>query len=81
MTSVIYASLSAFLIVWLSLNVIKKRHFYIISIGGDHKDLKGAIAAHSNVIEYNSAHILIIHSLRPVTFYGTHTTCKRYVNF
>jgi uncharacterized membrane protein YecN with MAPEG domain len=28
MTSVIYASLSAFLIVWLSLNVIKKRRKY-----------------------------------------------------
>ena len=77
MTSVIYASLSAFLIVWLSLNVIKKRHSNKVSIGdGGNDELKLAIATQSNAIEYipiallllfaleyNKANILIIHFL------------------
>lgn len=75
MTSVIYASLSAFLIVWLSLNVIKKRHSNKVSVGdGGKEELKLAIATQSNAIEYipiallllfaleyNKANILIIH--------------------
>lgn len=75
MTSVIYASISAFLITSLSLNVIKKRRSKKISIGdGDNEKLKLAIAAQSNAIEYipialillfaleyNQASLLIIH--------------------
>ena len=77
MTSVIYASISAFLITWLSLNVIKKRRSKKISIGdGENEELKLAIAAQSNAIEYipialillfaleyNQASLLIIHLL------------------
>jgi hypothetical protein len=77
MTSVIYASLLAFLICWLSLNVIKKRWKYKIDMGdGENKELKVAMAAQSNAIEYipiallllfaleyNQANILIIHLL------------------
>ena len=77
MTSVIYASLSAFLILWLSLNAIKKRRSNKVSIGdGGVDDLKLAIAAQSNAIEYipialillfaleyNHGNILLIHLL------------------
>lgn len=77
MTSVIYASLSAFLIVWLSLNVIKKRHSNKVSIGdGGNEELRTVMAAQSNAIEYipiallllfaleyNKANILIVHFL------------------
>ena len=77
MTSVIYASLSAFFIVWLSLNVIKKRRSCKVSIGdGGIEELKLAIAAQSNAIEYipiallllfaleyNQANILLVHLL------------------
>jgi len=77
MTSVIYASVSAFLITWLSLNVIRKRRENRVSIGdGGNVELKTAIAAQSNAIEYipiallllfaleyNEANILIVHFL------------------
>ena len=77
MTSVIYASLSAFLIVWLSLNAIKKRHSNKVNIGdGGVEELKLAIAAQSNAIEYipialillfaleyNQGNILLVHVL------------------
>jgi uncharacterized membrane protein YecN with MAPEG domain len=77
MTSVIYASLSAFLIVWLSLNVIKKRRSNKVSIGdGGSEELKIAMAAQSNAVEfipiallllfaleYNEANLLIVHFL------------------
>ena len=77
MTSVIYASLSAFPILWLSLNAIKKRRSNKVSIGdGGVDDLKLAIAAQSNAIEYipialillfaleyNHGNILLIHLL------------------
>ena len=53
MTSAIYASLAAFLIVWLSLNAIKKRYINKVSVGDDGvEELKLAIAAQSNAIEY-----------------------------
>ncbi|MGB5396778.1 MAG: MAPEG family protein [Gammaproteobacteria bacterium] len=77
MTSVLYASVLAFFIVWLSLNVIGKRRQYRISTGhGDNHALKIAIAAQSNAIEYipiallllfaleyNGAHQLMVHGL------------------
>ena len=75
MTSAIYASLSALLICWLSLNVIKKRRKYRVSIGdGGNVELRTAMAAQLNAIEYipiallllfaleyNEANILIVH--------------------
>ena len=77
MTSVIYASISAFLIVWLSLNVIKVRTAKKIILGnGEDEELTIAIAAQINAVEYlpiallllfsleyNNAHLLIVHAL------------------
>jgi len=77
MTSVIYASISAFLIAWLSINVIKIRRENRISIGdGGNDELKTAMAAQSNAVEYipiallllfaleyNQANIIIVHLL------------------
>jgi len=64
MTSAIYASLSAFLIVWLSLNAIKKRRSNKVSIGdGGIDELKTAIAAQSNAIEYIPIALMLLFSL------------------
>jgi len=64
MTSVIYASLSAFLIVWLSLNVIRKRYSNKVSIGdGDKEELIIARAAQSNAIEYIPIALLLLFAL------------------
>ena len=77
MTSVIYASILGFLIVWLSLNVIKVRRTYKISMGdGGNDKLKIAMVAHTNaietipiallllfVLEFNQANIFLVHSL------------------
>ncbi|WP_019498886.1 MAPEG family protein [Pseudanabaena sp. PCC 6802] len=77
MTTAIYASLSALLIVYLSLNVIKERGQNKILYGdGGNKDLQIARAAHSNAteyipiallllftLEYNRANIWVIHAL------------------
>jgi len=77
MTSVLYASILAFLIIWLSLNTIKKRQSNKVSIGdGNIEELKLAIATHSNAIEnipigllllftleYNQANIYLVHLL------------------
>lgn len=77
MTSVVYASLATFLIVWLSLNVIKARHAKQISLGdGGDPDLTKAIAAQANaieylpmaillllVLEYNGAPLVLVHTL------------------
>jgi len=63
-TSVIYASLSAFLIVWLSLNVIKKRRKYQVSIGdGRNEELMISMAAQSNAIEYIPIALLLLFAL------------------
>ncbi|UHD16339.1 MAPEG family protein [Thiocapsa bogorovii] len=52
MTTTIYASLSEFLIVWLSLNVIKVRRTKQVSVGdGGDAELKTAMAAQSNALE------------------------------
>lgn len=77
MTSAIYASASAFLIVWLSLNVIKVRTAKRIILGdGNDEELVPAIAAQLNAIEYipiallllfsleyNDANLIIVHAL------------------
>lgn len=64
MTSVIYASLSAILIVWLSLNVIRKRRKYQVSIGdGGNEDLMSSMAAQSNAIEYIPIALLLLFAL------------------
>ena len=77
MTSAIYASVSAFLIVWLSLNVIKVRTAKRIILGdGNDEELLTAIAAQLNAIEYipiallllfsleyNDANLIIVHAL------------------
>ena len=64
MTSVIYASLSSLLIVWLSLNAIKKRRSNKVSIGdGGIDDLKLAIAAQSNAIEYIPVALILLFAL------------------
>lgn len=77
MTTAIYASLSALLIFWLSMNVIKKRKQYKVSLGdGSHEDLRAAIATQLNAVEYipitllllfaleyNKANIALVHAL------------------
>lgn len=77
MTTAIYASLSAFLIVWLSLKVIGVRHRRKVSLGdGSEPELVKAMAAQSNaleylpislillfVIEFNGGHLWLIHGL------------------
>ncbi len=64
MTSALYTSVLAFLIVWLSLNTIKKRRSNKVSIGdGDIEELKLAIAAQSNAIEYIPIALLLLFTL------------------
>jgi len=64
MISAIYASISAILICCLSLNVIKKRRKNRISIGdGENEELKIAMAAQSNAIEYIPIALLLIFAL------------------
>ncbi len=64
MTSALYASLSAILICWLSLNVIKKRRKYRVSIGdGGNEELSTAIAAQLNAIEYIPIALLLLFAL------------------
>ena len=77
MTSVIYASIGAFIIVWLSLHVIKIRTAKNIILGdGENDELKTAIAAQLNAVEYipiallllfaleyNNAHLILVHAL------------------
>ena len=64
MTSVIYASLCAFTIVWLSLQVIKIRHREKVSIGdGNRAPLTIAMAAQSNAVEYIPITLLLLFAL------------------
>ena len=64
MTSVIYASLCAFTIVWLSLQVIKIRHREKVSIGdGNRAPLTIAMAAQSNAVEYIPIALLLLFAL------------------
>lgn len=64
MTTALYVSLSAFLIFWLSMNVIKKRRQYRVSLGdGDHEDLRIAIATQLNAVEYMPITLLLLFAL------------------
>ena len=75
MISSLYAALSALLIIWLSLRVIKFRHSTKVSLGdGGKSELQTAIRAQGNATEYipislilllllelNEAHFTLIH--------------------
>ena len=64
MTSVIYASLSAFLIFWLSLNVIKARGRNRIKYGdGGNEELQIARVAQSNAVQYIPIALLLLFAL------------------
>jgi uncharacterized membrane protein YecN with MAPEG domain len=64
MITSIYASLSALLIVRLSLAVIKLRRKYRISVGdGGNEQLQLAIRAHSNALEYIPITLLLLLTL------------------
>ena len=64
MTSAIYASLGALLIVWLSLRVIKLRHRERVSLGdGGNDELRAAIAAQANAVEYIPIALLLLFAL------------------
>lgn len=76
MITSLYASLSAALVVWLSLRVVKLRRAKRIRLGdGGDPDLRNAIRAHGNATEYiplllvllallelNGAHWALIHT-------------------
>lgn len=84
MTSAIYAVIAAFLLFWLTLQVIKQRRKHKIALGdGDRPELKGAIGAHENAVEcipiflillfaleYNGGHLLLVHVLGIVFIVG-----------
>ena len=64
MISVIYASLCAFTIVWLSLHVIKIRHREKVNMGdGGHQQLTVSMAAQSNATEYIPITLLLLFAL------------------
>jgi len=77
MTSAIYASISAVIIGWLALNVVKLRRKHRINIGdGDNKELICAREAHYNAaenipiallllfaLEFNGATLILVHLL------------------
>lgn len=64
MISVIYTSISALLICWLSLNVIKLRRKNRISVGdGGVHELTIARAAQLNAIEYIPISLLLLYAL------------------
>ena len=64
MISALYASVSALLICWLSINVIKQRRKFSVSIGdGGNEELKIALAAQSNAIEYIPIALLLLFAL------------------
>ncbi len=64
MISAIYASFSAFIISWLSLNVIKTRRKYKILYGdGGNEQLQIARAAQTNATEYIPIALLLLFSL------------------
>jgi uncharacterized membrane protein YecN with MAPEG domain len=61
MISAIYAAISAFLMVWLSLAVIGVRRQQKVSIGdGNNAELKVAMAAQLNAVEYIPITLLLL---------------------
>lgn len=88
----LYASLLAFIYVQLSLNVIKLRRSYKVSLGHkNHKDLEQAIRAQTNFIEYvpfglillscleiNKIHSLIVFMLGGLLFVGRFLHAKSF---
>ena len=64
MISVFYTVLFAFLIIWLSLNVIKIRRSKQVSIGdGNEIELRTAMAAQANALEYIPIALLLMYPL------------------
>ena len=64
MTSVIYATFCAFIIVWLSLNVIRIRRRERVSIGdGGNEQLRVSMAAQFNATEYIPITLLLLFAL------------------
>jgi len=64
MTSAIYASISAVIIGWLALNVVKLRRKHRINIGdGDNKELMCAREAHYNAVENIPITLLLLFAL------------------
>lgn len=64
MISGLYASLCALLILWLSMNVIKLRQKHRVNTGhGNNDELKIAMAAQSNAIEYVPIALLLLYTL------------------
>jgi len=64
MTTALYASLSALLIVRLSLSVIKLRRKNRVSVGdGGNEALQLAIRAHSNAVEYIPIALMLLFML------------------
>ena len=61
MITAVYAALYALIIVWLSLRVIKHRYTYRVSVGdGGVEDLKIAMGAQSNAVEYLPIALLLM---------------------
>ncbi len=61
MISVIYAIISAILIIYLSFNVINTRRKHLISVGdGNNEELQTAQGAQSNAIEYLPITLLLL---------------------
>lgn len=64
MTSAIYASISAIIIGWLALNVVKVRRKHRVNIGdGDNKELICAREAHYNAVENIPITLLLLFAL------------------
>lgn len=64
MVAVIYASLSALLIVWLSLNAIKSRQKHRVLFGdGGNAELQAALGAHSNATQYIPIALILLFAL------------------
>ena len=65
MTSVIYASTGTLLIIWLSLHVIRIRQRDRVSVGdGGIEELKTAMGAQSNAVEYIPIGLLLLFALQ-----------------
>ncbi len=77
MITPIYAAILTFILIYLTLGVVKLRRHYKVSLGdGGHEDLQRAIRAHGNfietalwgifmifLIEYQDGNVYVLHSL------------------